>query len=182
MNKDKVQNTTEDSDDLLWNAVISTVRPLGKKGPIEKKKVVISAQKRLSVPLKSLNKDVLPEYKNYPPLSEGSIDNLDSKTGLKFKKGKMTIEGTLDLHGYTLDTGFEALKNFIVRQRKAHHRCVLVITGIGGYMERGVIKNAFPSWINHPEIRGFVLSFSIAASKDGGDGAFYVLLKRDRGN
>lgn len=181
MNNDKVQDITDNSDDL-WKAVISTVRPLGEKGPLKKKKVVISAQKRLSVPLKSLNHDVLPDFKNYPPLVEGGIDNLDSKTGLKFKKGKMEIEGTLDLHGHTLETGFEALKNFIAWQRKSHHRCVLVITGRGGYMGRGVIKNAFPSWINHPEIRSFVLSFSIAASKDGGDGAYYVLLKRDRGN
>ncbi len=124
---------------------------------------------------------------SFSPLFEGNIDNLDGKTGDKFVKGKLKIEARLDLHGYTEKEAFAKVVDFIQNAYIKGLRCVLVITGKGlknkdepWYETKGVIKEAFPSWLNNNEIRPFVLSFSQASQNDGGSGAFYVLLKRKR--
>ena len=90
------------------------------------------------------------------------------------------IDARLDLHGYTLDKAFEVLKNFIHNQSRQNARCLLVITGKGGLLGRGVLKAEMPVWMNSGEIRSLVLSYTTAQPKDGGDGAFYILLKRNR--
>ena len=56
-------------------------------------------------------------------------------------------------------------------------RAVLVITG-QGRMGGGVIRSAFAEWMHSPVLRGVVSGFTIAHQKHGGNGAFYVTLKR----
>ena len=56
-------------------------------------------------------------------------------------------------------------------------RAVLVITG-QGRMGGGVIRSAFAEWMHSPALRGVVSGFTIAHQKHGGNGAFYVTLKR----
>jgi DNA-nicking Smr family endonuclease len=42
------------------------------------------------------------------------------------------------------------------------------------------LRDAVPRWLNEPDLRPRLLSFTHAQRKDGGDGALYVLLKRLR--
>ena len=113
-------------------------------------------------------------------LTEGDIHAMDKKTGQRFRNGEMPIEAVLDLHGYTLESGFDALVKFVYAQEKRGARCLLLITGKGGFLGRGVIKAEVPNWKNAPEIRSLILSYCQAKPKDGGEGAFYILLKRHR--
>ena len=111
-----------------------------------------------------------------PELRHGSAVGLDRRQAERFKRGKMAIEGRLDLHGMTRQGAHVALRRFILGAVAADKRCVLVITGKG----RGVLREEVPRWLNEPGLRDAVLSFAYARPADGGEGALYVLLKRRR--
>ena len=117
----------------------------------------------------------------------GNTDNIDKNTASKFVKGNFKIEARLDLHGYTEKGAFSAVLEFIRNCYIQKKRCVLIITGKGlkddkrpWYEAKGIINQALMGWLNNPEIRPFILSVSQAKQSDGGGGAFYILLKRQR--
>ncbi len=169
-----------DNGDLdLWKAVTETVRPLKAKTPAKKAEHV-SLRKKLTVDVKPVRHSPNLDYGITDVLSEGDIHAMDKKTGQRFRNGEMPIDAVLDLHGHTLDSGFKALVKFIYEQNRRNARCLLLITGKGGFLGRGVLKAEVPAWINSPEIRSLVLSYTLAKPKDGGEGAFYILLKRNR--
>lgn len=171
--------TTDNSDLDLWKAVTQTVRPLKSKTPAQKAEH-ISLRKKLTVDVKPVRHSPNLDYSITDPLKEGDIHAMDKKTGQRFKNGEMPIDAVLDLHGHTLESGFQALVGFIHQQSKRNARCLLLITGKGGFLGRGVLKAEVPVWMNSAEIRSLVLSYTLAKPKDGGDGAFYILLKRNR--
>lgn len=120
-------------------------------------------------------------------LNVGDISNIDKNTAEKFIKGQFKIEARLDLHGFSEKDAFSEVVHFISSSYAKKLRCVLIITGKGSknendawYETKGIIKEALPMWLNNPEIRPFVLSMSYAKPTDGGQGAMYVLLKRQR--
>jgi DNA-nicking Smr family endonuclease len=117
-----------------------------------------------------------------PDLSHGAAPGVDKRTALRLKRGQLTIERRIDLHGLTQEEAHRALVAFVHGAAEAGRRCVLVITGKGGRGdgEVGVLRAAVPEWLNGPELRRDVLAFSHAAAKDGGAGALYVLLRRRR--
>lgn len=168
-----------EDDIALWRAVAETVRPLNSKKAV-KKAGYVSLKKKLTVEVRPVRHEPDLDYSTFEELDAGDIHNMDRKTGQKFRNGEMNIDAVLDLHGHTLESGFDALRKFIHQQNKRNARCLLVITGKGGFLGRGVLKAEMPAWINSPEIRSLVLSYTPAKPKDGGDGAFYILLKRNR--
>ena len=67
-----------------------------------------------------------------PPAFFGpKAGGLDRRTQTKLKRGKLEIEGRLDLHGMTQDQARAALNRFIPAMQRQNKRCVLVITGKG---------------------------------------------------
>ncbi len=118
-------------------------------------------------------------------LEHGSTDNIDKNTAQKFTSGNMDIEARLDLHGFTLEPAYNKLYDFINRCYERKLRCLLVITGKGTKKKwpeesTGILREMVPKWLNEPAFRSKILSFSYAKTKDGGDGALYILLKRIR--
>lgn len=128
----------------------------------------------------------------------GKTPGLDKRSAQRLMRGKIEIEGRIDLHGMTQAEARPALTGFV---NKAHHlnrRYLLVITGKGrhatddrsqdrdgywvdhGRNEPGVLRRMVPRWLREAPLSGFVLAYSPAQPKDGGSGALYVLLKRRR--
>ncbi len=114
---------------------------------------------------------------------------LDRRTEEKLRKGKIPLEGRLDLHGMRQDEAYEALNNFIEEAIKNKKRCVLVITGKGKSKStsadwltpaQGVLKMRAPEWLSSPSLARYVLKFYPAVPAHGGSGALYVYLKRQR--
>ena len=113
---------------------------------------------------------------------------LDRRTAERLRKGQMQIDARLDLHGMNQGEARIALHRFI-RDAYGHgKRCVLVITGkgktgktTGDWMESsaGVLKQKTPDWLREADIRDLVLE-TAPARRHGGDGALYVLLRRNR--
>ncbi len=124
------------------------------------------------------------------------LDTLDGSTADKLRRGRMPIEARLDLHGLTQDDAWRELEGFLARAEAAGRRSLLIITGTGlrsrlrdedddmpfrmDQRRPGVLRDSLPRWLSAPHNRPRVLAWSPAQQRDGGAGAFYVLLRRRR--
>lgn len=115
---------------------------------------------------------------------------LDRKTSDKLRRGQMPIEGRLDLHGLRYEQAKAALLRFIDMSHASQKRCLLVVTGKGARgqgqdqpwyeQEPGILKRHLPQWLSEPGMSAKILAVEPAQPKHGGEGAFYILLRRDR--
>ncbi|MGL5734221.1 MAG: Smr/MutS family protein [Beijerinckiaceae bacterium] len=105
----------------------------------------------------------------------------------RIRRGTHGFDGVLDLHGLTQAQAHDALLGFLHARHTQGARLVIVITGKGAAgptfdpdRERGVLRRMVPHWLRLPDLRSLVLGFETAAAHHGGDGAFYVRLRRSR--
>ncbi|TDK44453.1 Smr/MutS family protein [Antarcticimicrobium luteum] len=113
---------------------------------------------------------------------------MDSKAFTRMKRGKLRPEARLDLHGMRVDRAHPALIQFILSSQAAGRRLVLVITGKGKRSQdsgpiptpRGVLRHQVPQWLSMAPVAQAVLQISPAHVSHGGDGAYYVYLRRTR--
>ncbi|GGD02004.1 Smr/MutS family protein [Aureimonas glaciei] len=97
----------------------------------------------------------------------------------KLGKGRLPIEARIDLHDKTQIVAHYALLGFLRRAQADGMRHVLVITGRGAsFGSRGVIKRSLPHWFDTAEFRPLVAGFEPAERGHGGEGAFYVRVRR----
>ncbi|MDP7651607.1 MAG: Smr/MutS family protein [Rhodospirillales bacterium] len=117
-----------------------------------------------------------------PELRHDAQPGLDKRTAARLRRGQIPLEGRIDLHGLTQDEAHRALSAFLSASCDAGRRCVLVITGKGFGPDGsiGVLRAAVPRWLNEASHRRQVLAFRHAQPRDGGEGALYILLKRNR--
>ena len=113
-----------------------------------------------------------------PALDLGATAGLDRRLAERFRRGRLDIEGRLDLHGMTRAAAQDALHDFILHQANLGRRCLLVITGKGRGGGEGVLRREVPQWLNGPALRRQVLAVTEAQPQHGGTGALYVLLRR----
>lgn len=112
-------------------------------------------------------------------LAAGVFDGVDKRTANALKRGKTKMDAVLDLHGLSQLDAFEQLQQTIATLYHKHHRTLLVITG-KGEAGKGVLRAMLPMWLNAASIRPYVLAFDQAQPEHGGQGAWYVLIKRQR--
>ena len=113
---------------------------------------------------------------------------MDEKAYRRMKRGKLKPEGKLDLHGMRVEAAHGALNRFILSAQASGKRLVLVITGKGkdrdepGPMPvpRGVLRHQVPQWLQLPPLAQAVLQVTPAHISHGGEGAYYVYLRRGR--
>ena len=95
----------------------------------------------------------------------------------------------LDLHGLSLNQANNVVKQFIIESFKNGYRKLLIITGKGlrskvhknPYLseQMNVLKNSVPEFIkNDEDLFEKISRMSTADLKDGGEGAFYIFLKK----
>lgn len=95
----------------------------------------------------------------------------------KVRRGKIETGPVLDLHGHTQDSAKSALFRFVSFHRSTGESSVLVITG-KGRAGGGIIRTRFIDWISESEFRLHVSGYSRAHQRHGGDGAFYLFLRK----
>ena len=113
---------------------------------------------------------------------------MDRKTFGKMKKGRLSPEARLDLHGMTIAQAHPVLTRFILEAAASDRRLVLVITGKGKHRDdggpipvrHGVLRHQVPHWLHTMPLRQHVLQITEAHLKHGGQGAYYVYLRRRR--
>ena len=95
----------------------------------------------------------------------------------------------LDLHGLSLNEANKIVKKFVIQSFEERYRKLLIITGKGlrsqihknPYLSErmNVLKHSVPEFIkNDEDLLEKISSISTADLKDGGEGAFYIFLRK----
>ncbi|BBK39744.1 smr protein/Muts2-like [Allostella sp. ATCC 35155] len=168
----------------LWRRAVADVDPLPRRG-----ERAPPARAAVTLPAVEASAPALPRPEARPQpsprsslLGSGAAIDVDARTVERLKRGRIAIDGRLDLHGLTQAEAYAALLGSVRAGVAQGRRCLLVITGRGdwGGTERGVLRRMVPRWLNEPAVRPHVLAFTEAQPRDGGAGALYLLLRRRR--
>lgn len=184
----RVRKTVTDlKDGHLWSEVTRTVKPLhGRPHVILQSEIPARPVAKTAV-ITSPPPISMPGYS--PPVQALKSGHSVIEPGLKRRlaRGHLPIDATLDLHDMNQAMAQQALTRFITARQSVGDRTVLVITGKGlkknhaGIVEqRGVLRAMLPIWLSAPHLSPLVSGLEPAARGHGGEGAFYVRLKRGR--
>lgn len=112
---------------------------------------------------------------------EGIAPGIDRAVLRKLRSGEFARDARLDLHGLRAAAARAQVTETLRRVQSEGGRCVLVIHGRGRHSEtEPVLKEALLEWLAEPPLAELVMAFTSATGGDGGVGATYVLLRRDR--
>lgn len=140
---------------------------------------VITKSEPTRAAFRPVQKAPLPE--RLEPLETGAYRSIDKRTADKMRRGKLSVDAVLDLHGLREFEAAEHFYSFIRTQQQNGARCVLVITGQGLRSGKGpVLQLALQRWVNEPMLRPFIVALDYATAKQGGKGAYILYLRRTR--
>lgn len=165
-----------DEDRVLWSLVAKSTSPLKGRKRIEERRPEPAVEEKMpTAPLA-----VRPPSPVAPsPKRQAAIHALDRPTMEKLSRGKLPIEGRVDLHGMTQSEAHSLLLSFLRRAQASGARYVLVITGKGfSSGGDGILRRQVPAWLATPPFRALVSSHQVSARHHGGEGALYVRLRK----
>ena len=119
--------------------------------------------------------------------SDEKIPNKDFKSS---KQNFFKIK-SIDLHGYTLEEANKTIEEFIHKSFRDKINKLIVVTGKGLHSQNkkdpyvskdlGILKYSVPQFIeNNLDLRKKIIEIKDANIEDGGSGAFYIFLKKNR--
>ncbi len=112
-----------------------------------------------------------------PGPAHGAPEPLEPRRQRRLSRERDPIEATIDLHGFGRFEAEDQLRAFLTSAQARGLRAVLVVTG-QGRRGGGVIRASIQEWLQSHALRGVVSGFASAHRRHGGDGAFYVTLRR----
>ena len=109
----------------------------------------------------------------------------------KLEIQKKTKTRSIDLHGYTLEGANKAIENFINKAFLDNVNKLIIVTGKGLHSENeknpyvskdfGILKYSVPEFVkNDKDLMSKINEITDAKIEDGGGGAFYIYLKRNK--
>ena len=126
------------------------------------------------------------DWENFLNSNEKLIDK-DYK-----KKINVTYSSrTIDLHGYTLEQANIAIEKFIIKSFSEKINKLIVVTGKGIHSDNeknpyvskdlSILKYSVPEFISNNKIlMEMIYDIQDAKIEDGGSGAFYIHLKKNK--
>ena len=119
-----------------------------------------------------------------------STEKLPNKDFENQKKKNLKVR-SIDLHGYTLDEANKTIEKFINKAFSENVNKLIVITGKGLHSENekdpyvskdlGILKYSVPEFIQKNEnLMNIITEIKDAKIEDGGSGAFYVYLRKNK--
>ena len=119
-----------------------------------------------------------------------STEKLPNKD-FKHQKNKSLKVRSIDLHGCSLDEANKIIENFINESFSSNIQKLIVVTGKGlhsnneknPYVSKdlSILKYSVPEFIKKNEIlMSKIIEIRDAEIDDGGKGAFYIFLKKNR--
>ena len=98
---------------------------------------------------------------------------------------------SIDLHGYTLEQANNVIEKFILKAFEEEVSKLIVVTGKGIHSdvekdpyvskELGILKHSVPEYIkNNRSLMSLINEITDAKIEDGGSGAFYIILKKNK--
>jgi len=109
----------------------------------------------------------------------------------KFKKKSPLKIKSIDLHGYTLDQANKFIERFIIKSYEENINKLIVVTGKGLHSqnekdpyvskELSILKYSVPEFISkNKDLMNIINEITDAKIEDGGEGAFYIFLKKNK--
>ena len=109
----------------------------------------------------------------------------------KFKRKTILKTKSIDLHGYTLEEANRSIENFITKSYEDGINKLIVVTGKGLHSQNekdpyvsknlSILKYSVPEFIsNNQSLMKIIYEMKDAKIEDGGEGAFYILLKKHK--
>jgi DNA-nicking Smr family endonuclease len=178
-------------DRIIWARVARTVDPLPGKSVEDEEWFAAEPENPTPSPTKTPPASVPPKMRTIiePAVTEPKAGvkpvrkhPLEKPVVRKLARGRLPIDGKIDLHGLTQSEAHNLLFDFLARAHERGLRHVLVITGKGSsHGSQGVLKRVLPEWLAKPEFRFLISGHENAARSHGGEGALYIRLRRERG-
>ena len=119
--------------------------------------------------------------------SDEQLPNKD----LKLSKEKSFKVKSIDLHGYTLEEANNSIEKFILESFRKKINKLIVVTGKGLHSQNekdpyvsknlSILKYSVPEFIeNNKGLMNIINEIKDASIEDGGSGAFYIFLKKNK--
>lgn len=174
----------------LWHEVTASARPLHGISTPDLPPPVEQAVLALPPAPRPEPAPARPLQPKQPPPAAPALDrahpHMDRRRFDKLRRGRLDPEARIDLHGMTLAVAQPALTRFVLQAQGAGKRLVLVITGKGREggpdaplpVRPGALRHNVPHWLHMPPLNGVVLQVRPAHRRHGGDGAYYVYLRK----
>ena len=126
------------------------------------------------------------DWENFLSKNE-KLPNKDIKTDKKISFKTRSI----DLHGYSLEEANNSIENFIVESYQENINKLIVVTGKGIHSQNekdpyvskdlSILKYSVPEFIsNNNNLMKIIYEMKDAKIEDGGAGAFYIFLKKNK--
>ena len=117
-------------------------------------------------------------------------EKVSNKDLEKSQKKKEKIK-SIDLHGYTLDEANKTIEEFINKSHRDGTNKIVVVTGKGLHSNNkenpyvsenlSILKYSVPEFIlNNKSLMNIIFEIKEAKIQDGGSGAFYIYLKKQK--
>ena len=98
---------------------------------------------------------------------------------------------TIDLHGYTLKQANKSIEDFVIKSYEEKINKLIVVTGKGIHSQNekdpyvskdlSILKYSVPEFIsNNKNLMKIIYEMKDAKIEDGGRGAFYIFLKKNK--
>ena len=181
----------KDNDNDLFLLSLKGTRPIKKTDKITRP--IPKQQKHITKKTEIEHTTAL-EKKPHPKLKTRSEHKIEiNKNNKKLRKGKIPIDKKIDLHGLSLMSAKDVFEQTILECFKKNLRCLLFITGKGLKTEagqglsdarlyHGKIRNDFVGWTEDARHSKIILNVQQASAQYGGDGAFFVYLRKKKIN
>jgi DNA-nicking Smr family endonuclease len=179
-------------DRALWQRVIDTVRPI--KGRKAKPKPAPVPPRAIAAPPPPAPVPVAVARRieaKKPPRPPEPGETLDGGWDRRLRRGVVSPDMTIDLHGYTLIDAHAELEAGLAGAIRRHARLILLVTGrpprggsadrIDGRPVRGAIRASVGDWLRFSPHAPHIAAVRSAHPRHGGAGALYVILRRTRG-
>lgn len=117
---------------------------------------------------------------NHPEYIEGWVGTTGKRFLPNLRNGIYSIQGQIDLHGYSRVEAEIAVEDFIRRMSRFRSCCVKIIhgRGINSPTDRATLKRSLQRLLVTRRMSRYVVAYASAPLRDGGVGAVYVLLMR----
>ena len=126
------------------------------------------------------------EWEDFLKSDEKIFDKDNNHQNKEFFKTK-----SIDLHGYTLDQANKKIEEFIQHSYSEKINKIIVVTGKGLHSQNernpyvskdlSILKHSVPNFIyNSRNLMKLITEIKDAEIKDGGSGAFYIYLKKNK--
>lgn len=174
-----------DDDVNLFRRIVSDAKPLRHSSKVPEHRPRARAQAQFKrrdereALLQSLEADVETSEHAAGESLRFARPSVGRRTMRKLARGNFSVQDEIDLHGMTVAEARQALHEFVGVCATRGHTCIRIVHGKGlGSGNRGpVLKGKVNKWLRQWDA---VLAFVSARQVDGGTGAVYVLLRKDR--